>query len=121
MRKQDEQMPTADEGPVERMVRPQCWAFAMEFLGEPEAPVVEAYVASLETDIARLRVALKRIARWHGELPDSGRQWPDGQPMSYAAAFGSNGERDYMRQVALDALGPNAELTGVPLAARPVE
>jgi hypothetical protein len=86
----------------------------MEFLGEPEAPVVEAYVASLETDIARLRVALKRIARWHGELPDSGRQWPDGQPMSYAAAFGSNGERDYMRQVALDALGPNVEFSGVP-------
>ncbi len=38
-------------------VRPQCWEFAMDFLGDPEAPVVEAYVASLEAEIVRLRAA----------------------------------------------------------------
>lgn len=51
-----------------------------------------------------LRAALERIARWHGEFPATGRTWPGGDPMSYAAAFGSNGERDFMRQVAREAL-----------------
>lgn len=53
---------------------------------------------------AELVAALQRIARWTGEFPDTGQFWDDGSPMSYSAAFGSNGERDYMRQVALDAL-----------------
>ena len=52
----------------------------------------------------RMEAALRKIARWHKEFPPSGRTWEDGQPMSYGAAFGSNGERDYMRQVALNAL-----------------
>lgn len=65
--------------------------------------------AEAAREIERLRAALQRVARWHGEFPDSCRQWPDGQPMSYAAAFGSNGERDYMRQIALNALGPNVQ------------
>lgn len=51
-----------------------------------------------------LRAALERIARWHGEFPPTGRTWDDGSPMSYAACFGSNGERDYMRQIARVAL-----------------
>ena len=42
--------------PLERQVRPQCWAFAMDFLGDPEAPEVEAYVANVEAD-ARLLAA----------------------------------------------------------------
>jgi hypothetical protein len=54
--------------------------------------------------IAVLKLALEKIARWHGEFPETGRQWEDGSPMSYSAAFGSNGERDFMRQVATDAL-----------------
>lgn len=48
--------------------------------------------------------ALQKIARWHDEFPATGKTWDDGTPMSYGAANGSNGERDYMRQVALDAL-----------------
>ena len=51
-----------------------------------------------------LRAALERIARWFGEFPDTGRTWDDGSPMSYGAAFGSNGERDFMRQLARVAL-----------------
>lgn len=53
---------------------------------------------------AALVAALQRIARWHGEFPPTGKTWADGAPTSYATEYGSNGERDYMRQVALDAL-----------------
>lgn len=49
-----------------------------------------------------LRKALQTVARW--EVPPTGKTWDDGSPMSYAACYGSNGERDYMRQVALNAL-----------------
>lgn len=49
-----------------------------------------------------LRRALRTIAKW--EFPATGKEWEDGTPMSYSAAYGSNGERDYMRKVALDAL-----------------
>ena len=61
----------------------------------------------------RLRGALERIERWHGEFPATGRYWDkpkNTRPMNYSAAFGSNGERDYMRQVARIALTPNAPL-----------
>lgn len=54
--------------------------------------------------VGRLRTGLERVERWFGEFPDSGRFWDDGEPMSYSAAFGSNGERDYMRSVAREAL-----------------
>lgn len=62
-------------------------------------------------EILKLRGALERIERWHGEFPATGRYWDEpknADPMSYSACFGSNGERDYMRQVARDALPPNA-------------
>jgi hypothetical protein len=50
--------------------------------------------------------ALERIARWHGEFPETGQFWDDEKtrPISYGAAFGSNGERDFMRKIASDAL-----------------
>lgn len=51
-----------------------------------------------------LRKALERIERWFGEFPDTGRTWPDGSPMSYIALYGSNGERDFMREIAREAL-----------------
>lgn len=57
-----------------------------------------------ELRIAELEKALKRIETWRGEFPDTGRQWDDGSPMSFGACFGSNGERDFMRQIATDAL-----------------
>jgi hypothetical protein len=69
--------------------------------------------AEAADEIERLRAALTRIARWHGEFPETGNFWDDEKtrPTSYGVEYGSNGERDYMRQVALDALGPNAPLT----------
>jgi hypothetical protein len=65
------------------------------------------YVKELRQENARHRTALLRISKWFGEFPPTGRTWEDGTAMSYSAAFGSNGERDYMRQVADDALSPN--------------
>lgn len=59
--------------------------------------------ATLKEKLAIAEAALKRIAKWHGEFPRSGRTCETGVEMSYGAAFGSNGERDYMRQLAHDA------------------
>src|SRR5689334_6751328 len=52
---------------------------------------------------AELVAALEKIERWDN-FPPSGRFYPHGEEMSYGAAFGSNGERDYMRSVASAAL-----------------
>jgi hypothetical protein len=54
--------------------------------------------------LEELAGALERIERWFGEFPDTGRTWDDGSPMSYGAAFGSSGERDFMREIARAAL-----------------
>jgi hypothetical protein len=59
-----------------------------------------------EAEVTRLRAALTRIEKWFGEFPPSGRCWEDGTWMSYGAAYGSNGERDYMRSIARAALLP---------------
>lgn len=54
--------------------------------------------------------ALARIEKWFGEFPHTGKFWEneDGtisdREMSYAACFGSNGERDYIRSIARDAI-----------------
>jgi len=54
----------------------------------------------------RLESALKRIERWFGEFPDTGKFWDDDKtrPVTYGACYGSNGERDFMRQIAREAL-----------------
>ncbi len=69
----------------------------------------EQRVRELEAQLAssrngKLEAALQRIARWHDEFPATSQTWPNGAPMSYGACWGANGERDYMRQVALEAL-----------------
>lgn len=59
-----------------------------------------------DDELNRLRTALERIARWHGEFPDTGAFWDKEKtrPVSFGSEYGSNGERDYMRQLAVDAL-----------------
>ena len=48
--------------------------------------------------------SLEQIERWDG-FPSIGEVWEEsGEPVSYGAAFGSNGERDFMREVARKAL-----------------
>jgi hypothetical protein len=64
-------------------------------------------IAALSIENRRYKAALERISKWFDEFPPTGRTWDDGTAMSYSAAFGSNGERDFMRQVAADALSPN--------------
>ncbi|HZR03645.1 MAG TPA: hypothetical protein VFA81_10790 [Burkholderiales bacterium] len=63
------------------------------------------------SNVTAMRAALQKIARWRGEFPPALDL--DGKPCPYGAAYGSNGERDYMRQVALDALNapPSSEHT----------
>lgn len=58
--------------------------------------------------IVALEDALGRIRKWHGEFPVTERFWDEPkntEPMSYGACYGSNGERDFMRNVAAEALG----------------
>ena len=61
--------------------------------------------ALLYSPNAGLVEALERIRRWHGEFPETGEVLESGDPVSYGLQYGSNGERDYMRQVAAAALG----------------
>jgi hypothetical protein len=56
-------------------------------------------MTELESEMLKV---LERIAKWHDEFPPTDRYWKDGTKMSYGAAFGSNGERDFMRQLALE-------------------
>ena len=67
-------------------------------------------------DAARYREALLTIVEW--KFPPTGRFWDEPKntdPMSYGACFGSNGERDYMREVARAAI--DAELQRTPTEA----
>lgn len=51
-----------------------------------------------------MRETLERIEQW--VMPESGLFWNDdpAKPVSYGAAFGSNGEREYIRKLAREAL-----------------
>ena len=60
--------------------------------------------AAYEHQQAVLVDALSKIEKWFGEFPPTGKIWPDGEPVSYATEYGSNGERDFMRGVAREAL-----------------
>lgn len=59
----------------------------------------------MSTDpVVALVTALEQIERWDG-FPSTNETWEgSGKPVSYSAAFGSNGERDFMRGVASVAL-----------------
>ena len=57
-----------------------------------------------ESDVTTLVEALEQIKHWDG-FPSTNETWEgSGKPVSYSAAFGSNGERDFMRGVAKAAL-----------------
>lgn len=67
-------------------------------------------ILSLIARLEALEEALRSIEAW--EMPDTGKFWTnqDGstsdRPMSYAAAYGSNGERDHIKSIARAALEP---------------
>ena len=61
-----------------------------------------------DAKIEKLQAALSQVAAWEG-FPETGLFWDSPEntrPMSYSAAYGSNGERDFMRQIAREALAP---------------
>jgi len=91
--------PKADEHDLYRFYLYQVFDIFGSALSMGQRPVFEN-----NEILTKQEAALKRIAKWVGEFPESGRIWQDGSPMSYGAAFGSNGERDYMRQLAREAL-----------------
>lgn len=66
------------------------------------ASSMAVYAAPVAGEAAQLRNALERIERW--ELPETGETWPSGGALSYEAAHGSNGVRDYIRGIARQAL-----------------
>ena len=83
------------------------------------ALIAEAFNVASETGLTprqlaeqreRLLAALAKIEKWFGEFPPTGRTWensngtPSDRPMSYAACYGSNGERDFMRGIARSAI-----------------
>lgn len=70
--------------------------------------------AEQQPDVAQLVEALEQIERWDG-FPSTGEVWEgSGEPVSYGAAFGSNGERDFMRGVARKALAAYHKQGGKP-------
>jgi hypothetical protein len=62
-------------------------------------------ITQLQTKLDRYKTALIHIKNWN--FPPSGHKWESGLSMSYGAAFGSNGERDYMIGLAEKALEKN--------------
>lgn len=107
---------TDDVGASQSLVTLECFIGDMEGAELADDSTVDAsdavtaingLIFSLErrdAEIARMRSALEKIERWFGEFPDTGAKWPDGSPVSYGAQCGSNGERDFMRGVAREAL-----------------
>lgn len=63
------------------------------------------HIETIQNENRKMVVALDKIAKWFGEFPETGRTWEgSGEPMSYGAVNGSNGERDFMRQIAREAM-----------------
>ncbi len=64
----------------------------------------KAAAETAEASLARARKALEEIANW--ELPATGDFWDRNktEPVSYEATYGSNGVRDYIREIARAAL-----------------
>ena len=80
---------------------PRTWAGVYQVM-LADAPDVTALVTALVD-------ALEQIERWDG-FPSTNETWEgSGKPVSYSAAFGSNGERDFMRGVAKAALAAYRE------------
>lgn len=78
-------------------------------------------IAELTARNERLREALGKVAKWVGEFPPTGHYWGNGEKMSYSAAFGSSGERDYMRQLAQKAIDETPEQSTANIQANGIE
>ena len=57
---------------------------------------------TVEEQRDRLLAALEKIERW--EMPPCNHTMDDGRPMSFALAYGSQGEKEHIRKIAHFAL-----------------
>lgn len=64
--------------------------------------VVETTFAALAAENAGLKAACERVSMWN-EFPQATLR-STGEVVPYVVAYGSNGERDYMRNIATTAL-----------------
>lgn len=69
---------------------------------------IEAVWANTLDALAIATKALGDLADWR--TPASGGTWSDGSPLSFGAAWGSQGEKQWVQSVALDALRKMAAL-----------
>lgn len=80
--------------------------------GEPFTHMIAGMlpcVPPVESGVEGLVEALEQIQRWDG-FPSTGKFWEgSGAPVSYSACYGSNGERDFMRNVAANALAAHRQ------------
>lgn len=60
--------------------------------------MLEQYQGITPDTVKEMLEALERIKTW--EMPDTGKTWDDGTKMSYVAAYGTNGERDVIKDIA---------------------
>ncbi|MCK9369196.1 hypothetical protein M0R04_04595 [Candidatus Dojkabacteria bacterium] len=72
---------------------------------DPQTAKVESNEVNMTYREAKLEHALRTIVKW-SDFPDTGSFYDieETQKVSYGAAYGSNGERDYMRSIARKAL-----------------
>lgn len=65
-------------------------------------------ITQLRAQVEVMRDALEAVIRW--EMPITGKFHKSGDPMSYGHCYGSNGERDYIRDLATQALAKVKEV-----------
>lgn len=74
---------------------------------KPSYEELEARCAALAAENAGLKAACERVSMWDGFPQVTLRS--TGEVVPYVVAYGSNGERDYMRNIAALALKENQE------------
>ena len=74
------------------------------------AQALDWHIDEIEKTKSDLLKLLQKIEKW--EMPVTNQFWDkDGkEPISYSAAYGSNGERDYIKSIAKAAISEGVEL-----------
>ena len=100
----DARDPSASRGSTANPTRHECWKCG--YVWQHGRSGEHICSDRLKEKVDRMQAALQRIERWFGEFPETGEFWDNDarRPMSYGARYGSNGERDFMRQIAREAL-----------------
>lgn len=67
--------------------RPDCFEFALEFIGEPEAPLLRGYIETIEAELAILQIAMADEADHRKEAERACRTLQRFANMAIDAAF----------------------------------